>query len=116
MAIFQDIEEAFAKEEKLRKELEEKGAKILQEKNDLFQQLQQERDNVGDSEQRASKLLSQKTDLEKQISVSQVFNCNILHKRKFRNFRTSTTDCRIKKRKMRNCKKPRKKSSKKPIR
>lgn len=64
-----DTEEALAKEEKLRKQLEETNAKLLAEKNDLFNQLQQQKEGLSDVELRTEKLMAQKNDLEKQISV-----------------------------------------------
>jgi len=62
--------EALEKEEKLRKDLEEKNVKLLQEKNDLFLQLESERTSSGDVEERLLKVISQKSDLESQLSVS----------------------------------------------
>ncbi|XP_049273733.1 myosin heavy chain, muscle-like isoform X24 [Rhipicephalus sanguineus] len=60
-------QEALDKEEKLRKELEDKNVKILQEKNDLFLQLEAERMGAGDVEERLNKALTQKNDLESQL-------------------------------------------------
>jgi myosin heavy chain 6/7 len=65
--------EAFEKEEKLRKELEVQNVKLLQEKNDLFLQLESERSASGDIEERLHKMISQKADLESQLSVSLLF-------------------------------------------
>lgn len=62
--------EAFEKEEKLRKDLEEKNVKLLQEKNDLFLQLESERSQSGDIEERLQKIITVKADLESQLSVS----------------------------------------------
>ncbi|XP_076340345.1 myosin heavy chain, muscle-like isoform X2 [Tachypleus tridentatus] len=59
--------EALEKEEKLRKELEIQNVKILQEKNDLFLQLDAERSSSGDVEERLTKALTQKGDLESQL-------------------------------------------------
>ncbi|EEC00524.1 myosin heavy chain, skeletal muscle or cardiac muscle, putative [Ixodes scapularis] len=61
-------EEALAKEEKLRKDLEEHNVKVLQEKNDLFLQLEAERMGAGDVEERLNKALTQKGDLESQLA------------------------------------------------
>ncbi len=69
-----EMEENFLREEKLRKEMETQNAKLVTEKNDYFQQLQSEKDNLGETEERAAKLLSQKTDLERQVSVSRAFS------------------------------------------
>ena len=63
--------EAFEKEEKLRKDLEEKNVKLLQEKNDLFLQLESERSSSGDIEERLQKIITVKADLESQLSVSE---------------------------------------------
>ncbi|CAG2167136.1 unnamed protein product, partial [Oppiella nova] len=60
--------EAFEKEEKLRKELETKNVQLLQEKNDLFLQLESERSSSGDVEERLLKNIAQKADLESQLS------------------------------------------------
>ncbi|XP_054160100.1 myosin heavy chain, muscle-like isoform X3 [Oppia nitens] len=60
--------EAFEREEKLRKELEVKNVQLLQEKNDLFLQLDSERSSSGDVEERLLKAISQKADLESQLS------------------------------------------------
>ena len=58
------------KEQKLRKDLEVTNVKLLQEKNDLFLQLEAERSGIGDLEERLQKSFSQKQDLESQLSVS----------------------------------------------
>ncbi|KAL3169390.1 hypothetical protein MRX96_016496 [Rhipicephalus microplus] len=60
-------QEALEKEEKLRKDLEGQNVKILQEKNDLFLQLEAERMGAGDIEERLNKALTQKGDLESQL-------------------------------------------------
>ncbi|KAL1479533.1 hypothetical protein MTO96_051769, partial [Rhipicephalus appendiculatus] len=60
-------QEALEKEEKLRKDLEGQNVKILQEKNDLFLQLEAERMGAGDVEERLNKALTQKGDLESQL-------------------------------------------------
>lgn len=57
------------KEAKLRKELEVQNVKLLQEKNDLFLQLESERSGAGDVEERLQKTMSQKHDLEGQLQV-----------------------------------------------
>ncbi|CAF0931345.1 unnamed protein product, partial [Brachionus calyciflorus] len=64
---FAKLKESFEKEEKLRKELEETNLKLLKEKNELYTQLQAERDNNGNSEERIQKLILQKADLESQV-------------------------------------------------
>ncbi|XP_022644833.1 myosin heavy chain, muscle-like isoform X2 [Varroa destructor] len=59
--------EKLAKEEKLRKELEEQNTKLLQEKNDLYMQLESAKGGAGDLEQQLSKSAAQKKELERQI-------------------------------------------------
>uniref|UniRef100_A0A914UJZ5 Myosin heavy chain n=1 Tax=Plectus sambesii TaxID=2011161 RepID=A0A914UJZ5_9BILA len=63
-----EMEDNYSKEEKRRKELEAANAKLIQEKQDLFMQLEQERDSSAEGEERSAKLLAQKTDLEKQVA------------------------------------------------
>lgn len=62
--------DALVKEEKIRKELETNNVKLLQEKNDIFLQLEAERAGFGDLEERLNKALSQKADLACQLTVS----------------------------------------------
>ncbi|XP_067145161.1 myosin heavy chain, muscle-like isoform X10 [Centruroides vittatus] len=64
-------QEAFAKEEKIRKDLEVQNVKLLQEKNDLFLQLEAERSGCGDLEERLNRALTQKADLECQLQETQ---------------------------------------------
>ncbi|XP_054718745.1 myosin heavy chain, muscle-like isoform X3 [Uloborus diversus] len=59
--------EAFLKEEKVRRELETNNVKLLQEKNDLFLQLEAERSGAGDLEERLNRALAQKADLSCQL-------------------------------------------------
>lgn len=61
------MKEEFEKLEKLKKELEEQNVTLLQQKNDIFLQLQTEQDNLADSEEKVSKLILQKADMEQQI-------------------------------------------------
>jgi len=63
-------EEAIAKEEQLKKEIQEKNAKILAEKNELAAKLESERGALGDVQEKITKLNSQKADLESQLTVS----------------------------------------------
>jgi chromosome segregation ATPase len=58
---------AFEKEEKVRKEIEDNSLKLAKEKNDLYTELQAERDNMSVVEQRMEKLIVQKSDLETQL-------------------------------------------------
>lgn len=73
------MEENFQKEEKARKEVEEQNAKLLAEKQDLFGQLQLEKDSLANSDERGSKLLAQKTDLERQVGVKIFIFIQIYH-------------------------------------
>lgn len=68
-----EVEANLEKVEKLRAQLEEQNSKLIAEKNDLFLQLQQEKDSVGEGEVKAQKLASQKDNLEKQLSVRRSF-------------------------------------------
>ncbi|KAL5969171.1 Myosin heavy chain striated muscle [Taenia solium] len=61
------MKEEFEKLEKLKKELEEQNVTLLQQKNDIFLQLQTEQDNLADAEEKVSKLILQKADMEQQI-------------------------------------------------
>ncbi|XP_050457082.1 myosin heavy chain, muscle isoform X19 [Cataglyphis hispanica] len=60
-------QEAFEKEEKLRKELEEQNAKLLTEKTNLLRQLEGEKGSLSDYQEKALKLAAQKADLESQL-------------------------------------------------
>lgn len=66
----QKAQEAFEKEEKLRKEVEALNSKLLQEKTDLLASLEGEKGSLSDVQERANKLQAQKTDLESQLHVS----------------------------------------------
>ncbi|KAJ8345578.1 hypothetical protein SKAU_G00297710 [Synaphobranchus kaupii] len=61
---FVKLKEEFAKSETRRKELEEKMVVLLQEKNDLFFQIQAERENLSDAEERCEGLIKSKIHLE----------------------------------------------------
>ncbi|XP_055948538.1 myosin heavy chain, muscle-like isoform X7 [Argiope bruennichi] len=63
--------ESLEKEEKLRKDLEHQNVKLLQEKNDIFLQLESERTGSGDLEERLAKTISIKNDLEGQLQELQ---------------------------------------------
>lgn len=71
--------DALVKEEKIRKELETNNVKLLQEKNDIFLQLEAERSGFGDLEERLNKALSQKADLACQLTVSGQICINWAH-------------------------------------
>ncbi|XP_070153023.1 myosin heavy chain, muscle isoform X4 [Polyergus mexicanus] len=60
-------QEAFEKEEKLRKELEEQNAKLLTEKTNLLRQLEGEKGSLSDYQEKSLKLAAQKADLESQL-------------------------------------------------
>lgn len=62
-------QEAFEKEEKLRKELEEMNSKLLNEKNNLLRSLEGEKGSLSEYQEKALKLAAQKADLESQLQV-----------------------------------------------
>ncbi|XP_014480426.1 PREDICTED: myosin heavy chain, muscle isoform X8 [Dinoponera quadriceps] len=60
-------QEAFEKEEKMRKELEDMNSKLLTEKNNLMRQLEGEKGSLSDFQEKSLKLAAQKADLESQL-------------------------------------------------
>ncbi|CAL1689368.1 unnamed protein product [Lasius platythorax] len=60
-------QEAFEKEEKLRKELEDLNSKLLTEKTNLLRQLEGEKGSLSDFQEKSLKLSAQKADLESQL-------------------------------------------------
>ncbi|XP_012534065.1 myosin heavy chain, muscle isoform X26 [Monomorium pharaonis] len=60
-------QEAFEKEEKLRKELEEMNTKLLTEKTNLLRQLDGEKGSLSEYQEKSLKLAAQKADLESQL-------------------------------------------------
>lgn len=66
----QKAQEAFEREEKLRKELEVLNAKLLEEKTALLSNLEGEKGSLSEIQERANKLQAQKNDLEAQLRVS----------------------------------------------
>ncbi|XP_076246108.1 myosin heavy chain isoform X11 [Calliopsis andreniformis] len=60
-------QEAFEKEEKLRKELEEQNTKLLTERNALQRQLDGEKGSLSEYMEKSLKLAAQKADLESQL-------------------------------------------------
>lgn len=63
-------EEAFAAEEKLRKELEGLNSKLLAEKTALLDSLAGEKGSLAEYQERSAKLQAQKNDLDNQLRVS----------------------------------------------
>ncbi|VDM65006.1 unnamed protein product [Strongylus vulgaris] len=62
------LEESLAREEKLRKELEDSSTKLLEEKNNLFTNLESTKGQLSDAEERLAKLQSLKGDADKQLA------------------------------------------------
>ncbi|KAE9548564.1 hypothetical protein FO519_008223, partial [Halicephalobus sp. NKZ332] len=62
------LEEALAKEEGARKQLEGQVANLVEEKNALFTNLEKEKANLADSEEKANKLQALKNDLDRQCN------------------------------------------------
>lgn len=71
-------QEAFEREEKLRKELEELNAKLLTEKTNLLRQLEGEKGSLSDYQEKSLKLAAQKADLESQLQVRILFLLQII--------------------------------------
>ena len=59
-AALAEAKENAEKTEKMRKELEEQNVTLLQQKNDLYLQLQAEQDNLAHAEERVQQLVVQK--------------------------------------------------------
>ncbi|XP_066497767.1 myosin-1-like [Hoplias malabaricus] len=64
---FARMKEEFNKSETRRKELEEKMVVLVQEKNDLFLQIQAERENLSDAEERYEGMIKSKIHLEAKV-------------------------------------------------
>ncbi|XP_041672989.1 myosin-1B-like isoform X2 [Cheilinus undulatus] len=64
---FARLKEELAKSEARRKELEEKMVVLVQEKNDLYLQIQAERENLCDAEERCEGLIKSKIHLEAKL-------------------------------------------------
>nr|XP_040046935.1 myosin heavy chain, skeletal muscle, adult-like [Gasterosteus aculeatus aculeatus] len=64
---FSRLKEELAKSEARRKELEEKMVVLFQEKNDLYLQIQAERENLCDAEERCEVLIKSKIHLEAKV-------------------------------------------------
>jgi myosin heavy chain 6/7 len=52
---------------KIKKELEEQNVTLLQQKNDLYLQMQAEQDNMCDAEEKIENLIKQKVDFEQKL-------------------------------------------------
>lgn len=63
-------QEAFEREEKLRKELESLNSKLLAEKTALLESLSGEKGQLSEFQEKAAKLSAQKNDLDNQLRVS----------------------------------------------
>ncbi|KAI1711889.1 myosin head (motor domain) domain-containing protein [Ditylenchus destructor] len=63
-----ELEENLQKEEKLRKELEDQSAKLVEEKNGLFQNLESAKGQLSEAEDRLGKLQSQKNEIDRQLN------------------------------------------------
>lgn len=66
-------QEAFEKEEKLRKELEDMNTKLLSEKTNLLRQLEGEKGSLSEYQEKSLKLAAQKADIESQLQVRITF-------------------------------------------
>lgn len=64
-----ELEELLQKEEANRKELESQVSNLVEEKNQLFLNLEKEKNALSESDERANKLQALKNDLDKQLSV-----------------------------------------------
>lgn len=71
----QKAQEAFEKEEKLRKELEALNSKMLAEKTALLDSLSGEKGALQDYQEKCAKLTAQKNDLDNQLRVSIYLIC-----------------------------------------
>ena len=67
-----DIQDSLAREEKLRKELEDSSTKLLEEKNQLFTTLESTKGQLSEAEERLAKLQSQKNDADRQLTVRRI--------------------------------------------
>lgn len=64
------LQEDLGKEEAVRKEMEDNNSKLIQEKNDLFMKLEEEKNKLSELEEKLSKVDGQRGDLDKQVAVS----------------------------------------------
>lgn len=65
-------QEAFEREEKLRKELEVLNSKLLEEKTALLSSLEGEKGSLSEFQEKSNKLQAQKADIESQLRVSPI--------------------------------------------
>lgn len=70
-------QEAFEREEKMRKELEILNSKLLAEKTDLLRQVEGEKGSLQEYQEKSIKLAAQKMDLESQLLVSFILYYNL---------------------------------------
>lgn len=80
-------EQKLCVEEQLRKNIEDKQIKTLQELQEKTSQLELERGSLGEYNEKLSKVTAQKTNLEHQLSVSEILEMEM-------NQRVHTTFCR----------------------
>jgi len=64
---YEKTKEELAKMSKLKKELEEQNVTLLQQKNDMFMQMQAEQDTIADMEEKIAQLVNQKGDMDDQL-------------------------------------------------
>lgn len=65
-----ELEETITNEEKARKELESTSTKLLEERNNVFNELEAAKAQLSDIDDRLNRLSTLKTDVDKQIHVS----------------------------------------------
>lgn len=65
-----ELEEAIAAEEKTRKELEDSTTKLLEEKNNVFNELEAAKAQLSEADDRLNRVNTLKGDIDKQIHVS----------------------------------------------
>ena len=65
----QQLEESLQKEEGVRKEVENQLAKLIEEKNNLYNDLEKKKADLSDTEDRLNKLQALKNDVDKQLAV-----------------------------------------------
>lgn len=72
-------QEAFEREEKLRKELESLNSKLLAEKTALLESLSGEKGQLSEFQEKTAKLTAQKNDLDNQLRVSIPTRSNVYY-------------------------------------